>query len=647
MNIPRRVYYLAVSLCVVFTVAVHAEGNGSDELTYSHHEIPLPGGGAIAYHVRPGEGPPLVLIPGSWGDYRVFDKTVPKLLGSFHIIIVELRGHGGSWPPTLDGSVELFAKDVLLVTDKLGLRRFYVAGHSIGGMIAIELAGRRPNAVAGAISIEGWSHHEVQEEAFGHVTGTTLSPAQQEERLAARTRGRGRLTDEQIAAFASVWRRWDGTPILKATSVPILELWGDRGHARPDRETMRIPDRENIDLVWLENASHSLLIEKPEAVAHEINAFVQRNEKGRRRLPDPSHMFAVPDVDLTDGTLDFSRLPRVTSKMITIFRGVEHSAGFNMHPYLTYFDGRFWAMWSCNRIRDLQAGQHVRYATSADGTHWTDPTPIMPREDEGMRYFARGFWTRDGELIALAAYDEAVRPLFGPGLELRGYRWNEDSNGWDAPMLIAPDTINNFPPKRLPSGDWMMSRRNHNMKKSMLVGGVAAPDNWSTVTVPVPRDGAALDEPFWWTLPDGVLAAVFRDGSKSRRLYRAFSMDEGRNWSTPVQTNFPDAAAKFNALRLRDGCYAMASNPRPDGIRNPLCLSLSDDGIVFTQMAVLRDAPTLYRYAGKDPGYAGYHYPHLLEHNSHLYLIHAENMEDIVLLRISIDEINRVRTASG
>ncbi len=338
--------------------------------------------------------------------------------------------------------------------------------------------------------------------------------------------------------------------------------------------------------------------------------------------------------------IDFSRLPKVASDVITIFRGIEHSAGFNMHPYLIRFGGRFWAMWSCNHIRDLQAGQHVRWATSVDGMKWSQPHVLMPREDLlGMRYFARGFWQRDGQLIALAARDEAVRPLFGPALELRGYAWDADAAHWEPPIVIADDTINNFPPRRLPSGEWMMSRRDHQMNKSMLIGGVLSPSDWTTHSIHIPEDGALLDEPFWWQLPDGSLSAVFRDGSNSRRLYRAFSRDNGRSWQKPVQTDFPDATAKFNVLRLCNGRYAMASNPNLAGTRIPLVLSLSNDGVVFDRMMILRDEPTVYRYAGKSPGYAGYHYPQLLEHEDHGYVIYSENMEDIKLLRIRLTDL--------
>ena len=74
-------------------------------------------------------------------------------------------------------------------------------------------------------------------------------------------------------------------------------------------------------------------------------------------------------------------------------------------------------------------------------------------------------------------------------------------------------------------------------------------------------------------------------------------------------------------------------------VRIPLSLSVSRDGRIFTGQAVLRDAPTVYRYGGKDPGYAGYHYPQLLEQGGYLYVIHAENMEDIVLLRVPLGAV--------
>jgi pimeloyl-ACP methyl ester carboxylesterase len=609
-----------------------------DPLAYRPGLVKRPDGAAIAYYVREGRGPNLVLIPGSWGDRHVFDRLVMALPRDLRVIVVELRGHGGSWPPAAAPAMAMLAGDVLAVVDALGLRRYYAGGHSIGGMLTIEIAGRRPEQVAGVIAMEGWTHHEVSAQAFGGDTHSTLTREQQQIDEANRQRVLGRLSSQERAAFGSVWRNWNGLPVLETTQVPILQIWGDRGRTRPSRERMRIPQRPNIELIWMPGSSHSLLIQCPEDVARVTADFLERTEA--------RHMFEAPELRLSSEGADFSRLPRLQTSLVTIYRGEQGSAGFNMHPYLAAYGGRLWTIWSSNRIRDLQAGQHVRYAVSEDGIRWSRPGVVAPPEEkDNFRFFARGLWVRNGELIALAARDEAVRPLFGPGLELRGYRWNEPAGAWDAPVVIARDTINNFAPTRLPSGEWMMTRRDHRMRVGMLAGGVTSVSGWTPIELPKAEDGAALDEPIWWTLPGGSLAAAFRDGSKSRRLYRSFSKDGGKSWSVPVQTDFPDASAKFNVLRLRSGLYVMASNPNPSGKRIPLCLSVSRDGRVFHRMAVLRDAPTMYRYGGKDPGYAGYHYPQLLEHGEWLYVIHAENMEDIQLLRLSLAGVERLAKA--
>ena len=81
-------------------------------------------------------------------------------------------------------------------------------------------------------------------------------------------------------------------------------------------------------------------------------------------------------------------------------------------------------------------GQRGKFATSRDGVRWSDSaflTPTPPdsevgsefygtRSDKGMRYISRGFWQREGELLALASLDEAAG-FFGPGLALHAFRF--------------------------------------------------------------------------------------------------------------------------------------------------------------------------------------------------------------------------------
>jgi len=247
---------------------------------FSHDALVLDDGTKLAYHIREANGPSLVLIPGSWGDYLTFNRLVPHLDNSLRIIIIELRGHGDSGPAITGGTMESFADDVLRVIEHLELKRYYLGGHSIGGMLTVEIAGRAPEGLAGALPMEGWTHHTVQANAFGNIKDYELTPAQAAERAANRARGLAQLTEEEIKDFASIWRNWNGYKALETTPVPVLEFWGDRGQAaRPDHAVMQIPKRDNVEIFWIPDASHAHLVEQPEVVAKAVNAFIAKVER--------------------------------------------------------------------------------------------------------------------------------------------------------------------------------------------------------------------------------------------------------------------------------------------------------------------------------------------------------------------------------
>src|SRR5215213_156119 len=70
-------------------------------------------------------------------------------------ISLDFRGHGDSDPAENgDYSIPGLAQDVEATADQLGLRRFVLAGHSVGGLVAIEYAGRHPERVAGLLLVD-------------------------------------------------------------------------------------------------------------------------------------------------------------------------------------------------------------------------------------------------------------------------------------------------------------------------------------------------------------------------------------------------------------------------------------------------------------------------------------------------------------
>jgi hypothetical protein len=341
--------------------------------------------------------------------------------------------------------------------------------------------------------------------------------------------------------------------------------------------------------------------------------------------------------------IDFARLPRVPSSHAVV-SDVRAAKGVNQHNYLVHHQGKFWVMWSDGPGIEDRVGQRVRFATSVDGMSWNEPAFLTPpppssgrdsphygkRTSQGFRWISRGFWQREGELLALASVDEAAG-FFGPSLALHAFRLQSDGTTWKDAGVIATDAINNFPPHRLPTDEWIMSRRTHDYKRvgvHFLIGGKTALDDWQSIPVHGSSGELAAEEPLSWVLPDGNLAALFRDNRRSGYLYRSFSVDHGRTWTTPVRTNFPDATAKFHGLRLVDGRYVLVSNANPRK-RDPLTIAISDDGLVFTRLLYL-------------VGDRHVDYPHVLEHAGHLFLAFAGGKQTVEVLRIRVDDLPRI-----
>jgi hypothetical protein len=358
--------------------------------------------------------------------------------------------------------------------------------------------------------------------------------------------------------------------------------------------------------------------------------------------PESPLMLAGPWAPENTHRIDFTSLPRVAVEHAVV-SDVRKEKGVNQHNYLTHFHGKFFVMWSDGPGVEDRVGQRVKFATSADGLTWEAPrflTPEPPhsgpdslhygtRSDKGYRYIARGFWQREGELLALASLDEAAG-FFGKSLELRVFRWKDDET-WEDAGRIHDDTINNFPPLRLSTGDWMMSRRPHDYKSAgvfFLVGGVKALDDWTSFPVLGSASELNAEEPDWWILPGDHLSAVFRDNRKGGFLFRAFSTDHGRNWSKPVRTNFPDATSKISGLRLADGRYVLVSNPNPKK-RDPLTLSISEDGLVFSQM--------IYLVGGRHVDY-----PHVIEHGDSLFIAFAGGKQTVEILKVKLADLDAV-----
>lgn len=304
--------------------------------------------------------------------------------------------------------------------------------------------------------------------------------------------------------------------------------------------------------------------------------------------------------------------------------------------YITFHGGLFWALWTESADADERAtGSRIMTATSTDGLTWNTPffvTPTTPPPP--FRWRSRGFWIRNGELLVLANYDEANPGVwvYGPTLTAKAFRWS--GTAWELAYddIGVELTVIDMQPIQLPSSEWLFTARNRDDSNETVWRGDIG--NWTQspiVQVPIGED---LNEPQAALLPDGTIGFSFR--SDTERLYQSISYDGGFTVEKPWRTNFPDGPSRHYWSRLSNGKYLLASNPGPG--RNPLCVSVSDDGAVYNRMFILRNEPTspVYPHGTKIPGYQ---YPHWCERDGYVYVIYSRDKEDLQVSRFALSAL--------
>jgi pimeloyl-ACP methyl ester carboxylesterase len=106
----------------------------------------------ISYQVA-GEGPPLVLLHGLSGSSRWWQRNIRQLAQTFCVYVVDLIGFGASsgLHPFIFDDVAAY---LTVWMDRLGIRRANLIGHSMGGMIAADLAATFPDRIERLILVD-------------------------------------------------------------------------------------------------------------------------------------------------------------------------------------------------------------------------------------------------------------------------------------------------------------------------------------------------------------------------------------------------------------------------------------------------------------------------------------------------------------
>jgi pimeloyl-ACP methyl ester carboxylesterase len=243
------------------------------------------GGVRLAARDSGGHGTPVVLVHGLGTIQRSWDRLAPLLVPHLRVVTYDQRGHGRSQPAT-DYTPDAFTADLRAVLDALDLERPVLVGHSLGALLAVEVAAARPGC-AGVVAVDGGlpvtrPPEATDQQAFraelarplqrllGRLTtalglGVRLS-AEELWQLMQRVEARERAVDQ-------AWARLTCPALLvlaaKADPVP----WGEAMQAAKVEAAHRFQQAHpQVEQVWLD-CGHAIPLQRPQELAAQIVRF--------------------------------------------------------------------------------------------------------------------------------------------------------------------------------------------------------------------------------------------------------------------------------------------------------------------------------------------------------------------------------------
>ncbi|MDE6861680.1 MAG: alpha/beta hydrolase [Alistipes sp.] len=241
----------------------------------------------------------VVLLHGYFESLVVWEEFVPLLSGRMRVVTLDLPGHGVSEVRGEIHTMEYLADTVAAAMEHLGVERYSVVGHSMGGYVALSLADRYADRLDAVVLLSSTPSADTMEKCDRRRREIDLVRAGRKNTIASVVRHSGfapenitRLKgwiddleelvvmtedDGVIALINGMIERKDMNDMLRSTPVRHMFIFGRHdGYIPLETAEKIVSDHPEAEVVWLEHSGHMGFLEEPEACAAAIVEFIGR-----------------------------------------------------------------------------------------------------------------------------------------------------------------------------------------------------------------------------------------------------------------------------------------------------------------------------------------------------------------------------------
>lgn len=243
-----------------------------------------------------GSGETIIALPGSGGDVSRYKYIGPLLAAAgYNVIAVNQRGIMGSTGNLSGLTLHDYAADIAAVIDNLGIGKAHLVGWALGNRTSRLVATTYPDKVASVslIAAGGLARPLTEPGELGELLGNENLDFADKARLARRTLFSPDSDAGLVAEYVQELNYWHearasqseanrNTPLAQwwaGGEGPMLIVQGLDDKTAPPENGLRMQQEfgERISLVNLEHAGHMMGMERPQATAGAIIAFLQKH----------------------------------------------------------------------------------------------------------------------------------------------------------------------------------------------------------------------------------------------------------------------------------------------------------------------------------------------------------------------------------